>query len=222
MHTPLVSCGRSAADVCTNANAYTRGVEPLCSPCPTRVHTPARTHARERARQRRHPSPCRRVAPLRRATPSLTTAQRACRPYHALMLVGRAVDALFACWHFHLSFRRLAGALSTAGDLCFPSDPRPRRRGLTPAKTALLSTLSVPYHLFSRFVSYFVQPRAHTHPCEGHRRCMRNCAAEPSSSLGALPLSRLRRRPSCSRCRGRATGTHPRQPGRRLAHLERN
>jgi hypothetical protein len=66
------------------------------------------------------------------------------RPYHALVLVGRAVDALFACWHFHLSFYRLAGTLSAVGDLCFPTDPRPRRRGLTPAKTALLSTLSVP------------------------------------------------------------------------------
>jgi hypothetical protein len=77
-----------------------------------RVHTPECTRERERARQCGHPSPCRRVAPLRRATSSLTTAQRACRPYHALVLVGRAVDALFACWHFHLSFHRLAGALS--------------------------------------------------------------------------------------------------------------
>jgi hypothetical protein len=143
MHAPSVLCRPrgQAADVCTNANTYTRGVEPLCSPCPTRVrtparvrlcllaervHTPSRTRARERARQRGHPSPCRCVAPLRRATPSLT-AQRACRPYHALVLVGPAVDALFACWHFHLSFRRLAGALSAAGDLRFPSDPRPCR-----------------------------------------------------------------------------------------------
>jgi hypothetical protein len=133
-----------AADVCTNVNAYTRGVEPLCSPCPTRVHTLARTRVRERARQRRHPSPCHRVTTLRRATPSLTTAQRAYRPYHALVLVGQAADALFACWHFHFSFRRLAGALSTAGDLCFLSDPRPRHRELTPAKIALFSTLSVP------------------------------------------------------------------------------
>jgi hypothetical protein len=35
-------------------------------------------------------------------------------------------------------------------------------------------------------------------------------------------LSRLRRRPSCYRRRGRATGTHPRQPSRRLPHLKRN
>jgi hypothetical protein len=35
-------------------------------------------------------------------------------------------------------------------------------------------------------------------------------------------LSRLRRRPSCYRRRGRATGTHPRQPSCRLPHLERN
>jgi hypothetical protein len=39
-----------------------------------------------------------------------------------------------------------------------------------------------------------VQPRAHTHPCEGRRRCARNRAAEPSSSPGALPLLRLCRR----------------------------
>jgi hypothetical protein len=71
-------------------------------------------------------------------------------------------------------------------------------------------------------MSYFVQPRAHKRPCEGRRRCVRNRAAEPSSSPGALPLSRLRRRPSCSRRCGRATGNHPRQPNRRLAHLERN
>jgi hypothetical protein len=140
-------------------NIHPRGRTPLLSlsnPCthahqgetlpsyPTRVHTPARTRARERARQHRHPSPCHHVAPLRRATPSLTTTQRACRPYHALVLVGRAADALFACWLFHFSLHRLAGALSTAGDLYFPSDPRPCRRRLTPAKTTLLSTLSVP------------------------------------------------------------------------------
>jgi hypothetical protein len=56
----------------------------------------------------------------------------------------------------------------------------------------------------------------------GRRHCARNRAAEPSSSPGVLPLSRLRRRPSCSRRRGRATGTHPRQPSRRLPHRERN
>jgi hypothetical protein len=91
MHAPSVLCRPSghAADVRTNANTYTRGVEPLCSPCPT-----ARTRARERARQRGRPSPCRRFAPPRCATPSLTAAQRACRPYHALVLVGRAVDAM--------------------------------------------------------------------------------------------------------------------------------
>jgi hypothetical protein len=186
------------------------------------VHTPARTRARERARQRGHPSPCRRVAPLHRATPGLTTAWRACRPYHAFVLVGRAVDALFARWHAHLSFRRLAGALSAAGDLCFPSDPRPRRRGLTPDKAALFSTLSVPLASLFTLRVLLCPTGAHTRPCEGRRRCARNRAAEPSSSPEALPLSRLRRRPSCSRRRGRATGTHPRQPGRRLPHLERN
>jgi hypothetical protein len=71
-------------------------------------------------------------------------------------------------------------------------------------------------------MSYFVQPCAHACPCEGRRRCARNRAAEPSLSPEALPLSRLRRHPSCSRRRVRATGTRPRQPNRHLAHLERN
>jgi hypothetical protein len=61
-----------------------------------------------------------------------------------LCLSGEPLMLRFACWHFHLSFCRLAGALSTAGDLCLQSDPRPRRRGLTLDKTALLCTLSAP------------------------------------------------------------------------------
>jgi hypothetical protein len=59
-------------------------------------------------------------------------------------------------------------------------------------------------------------------PREGRRRRMRNRAAELSSSPEASPLSRLRRCTSCPRRRGRATGTHPCQPSRRLPHLERN
>jgi hypothetical protein len=82
-----------------------------------RVHTPAHTRARERARRCRHPSPYRCVAPLRRAAPSLTTARRVCHPYHALVLVGRAVNALFASRHAHISFHRLVDALSAAGEV---------------------------------------------------------------------------------------------------------
>jgi hypothetical protein len=58
----FVSPRGQAADVCTSANACTRGVEPLCSPCPTHVRTPARVrlglpsrtsaHARTHARKR--------------------------------------------------------------------------------------------------------------------------------------------------------------------------
>jgi hypothetical protein len=33
------------------------------------------------------------------------------------VLVGQAVYALFACWHAHLSFRLLAGALSATGEV---------------------------------------------------------------------------------------------------------
>jgi hypothetical protein len=44
MHVPSVLCRPRghAADVRTNANTYTRGVEPLCSPRPT-AHIPVRT-----------------------------------------------------------------------------------------------------------------------------------------------------------------------------------
>jgi hypothetical protein len=58
----FVSPRGQAADVCTSANACTRGVEPLCSPCPTHVRTPARVrlclpsrtsaHARTNVRER--------------------------------------------------------------------------------------------------------------------------------------------------------------------------
>jgi hypothetical protein len=33
------------------------------------------------------------------------------------VLVGRAIDALFACRHAHISFRRVAGALFVAGEV---------------------------------------------------------------------------------------------------------
>jgi hypothetical protein len=220
MHAPSVLCRPSghAADVRTNANTYTRGVEPLCSPCPT-----ARTRARDRARQRGRPSPCRRFAPPRCATPSLTTAQRACRPYHALVLVGRAVDAMTRMLALsplvpptRRRFVHRRGSLLPVGPATSSPwvDAGHDRSSLYPI-SALASLLMLRVLLCPT-------TGAPTPVWGGCRHCARNRAAEPSSSPEVLPLSRLRRRPSCSRRRGRATGTHARQPNRRLARLERN
>jgi hypothetical protein len=104
-----------------------------------RVHTPTCTRARERFCRRRHHSPCSCLAPLRCAAPSLMTAGRACHPYHALVLVGRAVDALYACWHTHILFPRLADTLSAAREVL---PPRCAKAGSTSSSGAFMRTRS--------------------------------------------------------------------------------
>jgi hypothetical protein len=102
------------------------------------------------------------------------------------------VDALFACQHAHVSFRRLAGALSAAGDLCFPFVTRPRRRGLTPAKATLFSTIMVPRLFHSCFMSCPVQPHTHVPVCAltpGFRTCSRDPHGTAQEFASVSPIS---------------------------------